>query len=152
MSLQITFMGFAEGATFDGRGHLALVGFMPQAVTAESFPAQIAIHLIVLADDDDRNATLGNRKAHVRITATNEDGDVVFLAEQSPPLNDLPVNGMGPRLAIVANLPITAAKPGTYTYAVRLRVSGPDGEEAMEQRASLMVLGAEEVDQRKRRI
>lgn len=77
-------MGFTEGATFDARGQLALIGFSPQAHVVEQFPAQISPSLVVIIDDSDDGSTIvPGHTANVRVVVANEDGDVVFYVEQA---------------------------------------------------------------------
>lgn len=140
MSPQITFMGFAEGATFDGRGSLALVGFSPQATVVERFPAQVSPALVMIVDDDDDGAVLKlGRTAKVRIVVTNESGEVVFFVEQGSAVAEIKNTGLPGRLALVAQFPITASKAGRYCYSATINITESDTPE-MNGQASLRVV------------
>ncbi|MDF2270677.1 hypothetical protein P2Q00_35415 [Streptomyces coacervatus] len=143
-------MGFAEAATFDARGQLALIGFSPQAFTVEQFPGQVNAPLIMIIDDDDEGATLkAGRTANVRIMVKNDSGEVVFFVEQATPVNEVKNSGMLPgRLALVAQVPVTASKAGRYTYHATVTVVGDDSPELTAQ-ASLRVVDQALLDARR---
>ncbi|MFJ3618005.1 hypothetical protein ACIPSH_07590 [Streptomyces iakyrus] len=142
-------MGFAEGATFDGRGSLALVGFCPQASVVERFPAQVSPALVVIIDDDDDGATLKvGRNANVRIVVTNESGEVVFFVEQASPVSEIKNTGLPGRLALVAQFPITASKAGRYAYSATINIAESDAPE-LAATASLRVVDQGWLDARK---
>ncbi|MFD9880113.1 hypothetical protein ACFWZT_01445 [Streptomyces alboflavus] len=148
MSPQVTFIGFAEGAIFDARGQLALVGFCPQANVVERFPAQVTPSLIVIIDDDDEGKTLKlGRTANVRIVVTNEAGEVVFYVEQSTPVAELKKTGLPGRLALAAQFPITASKAGRYTYQATIRIAESDAA-PLTAEASLRVVDQDWIDAR----
>ncbi|MFF8485129.1 hypothetical protein [Streptomyces antibioticus] len=144
-------MGFAEGATFDARGSLALVGFCPQVVSVERFPAQVSPALVVIVDDDvdGTNLKLG-RTANVRLIVTNEAREVVFYVEQATTVTEVKNTGLPGRIALVAQFPVTASKAGRYTYSATIKISDSSAPE-MNADASLLVVDQAWLDARKSR-
>src|SRR5438105_275331 len=57
MSLQLEWLGIAEGAVFDARKALTLVGINQDIVRVSSLPTQWQTTIIVLAADDSEEAT-----------------------------------------------------------------------------------------------
>ncbi|MEU5968899.1 hypothetical protein [Streptomyces globisporus] len=145
----MTFMGFAEGATFDARGQLALIGFSPQVHTVEQFPAQLAPSVVVIVDDDDESQVLKDgRTASVRMVVANEAGEVVFFVEQATPIAEAKKSGLPGRLTLMAQFPITASKAGRYRYHATISVAGDQAPD-IEAEATLRVVDQAWLDARK---
>ncbi|MFE9685794.1 hypothetical protein [Streptomyces sp. NPDC006285] len=133
-------MGFAEGATFDARGSMALVGFCPQATVVERFPAQVSPALVVVIDDDIDGATLKlGRTAKIRLIVTNESQEVVFYVEQATPVSEIKNTGLPGRIALVAQFPITASKAGRYSYSATINITGSSAPEMTSSTTHLVV-------------
>lgn len=149
MSPQVTFIGFSEGATFDARGQLALIGFSPQVHIVDQFPAQLAPTVVVIVDDDDESHTLKEgRTANVRIVVANEADEVVFFVEQATPVSEVKKSGLPGRLTLMAQFPITASKAGRYKYQATISIAGSQAP-SLTAHASLRVVDRAWLDARK---
>ncbi|ROQ96792.1 hypothetical protein EDE04_3261 [Streptomyces sp. 2132.2] len=133
---------------FDARGHLALVGFSPQAHVADTFPTTVAPSLIMLVDDaEEASVLVPGGAATVRVVVTNDDGEVVFYVEQAAQIGGpKDASGLPGRFSLVAQFPVTAAKAGQFRYSVTLTF--PGGEQ-VQQEARLRVVDQAWLDERK---
>jgi hypothetical protein len=133
MTLRVDYLGIAEGAIFDARGGLAVVGFSPQALIAESLPSQLAFHLIMIAEDEDEGSKgsvllAETNTVSIKIQLTAPDGQVVFFVDQKTPLQAVRVPDLPPRMMVVAVVPFTAAKAGAYRVTLTLTVPTATGD------------------------
>ncbi len=131
MSLNIDWVGLAEGATQDLRGNMALVGFNPRALPVEMLPAQLVPTFIVAIDDDEDPAPVlvAGTNLHSSLTVVGPQGETLFFADmpgsQAPPKRRDDVPG---RLVLAVQAAFTAEKAGRYSFRFSFRVEGRDDQ------------------------
>lgn len=145
MSLLVNLAVLAEGVAPDSRGLLTLVAANPQAFVADQFPAQFAPVFVIAIDEEKDTDTSGiiaaAQKITFRVQATDPDGNVVFYAQQQPPVPPAPHPHMPPRLNLVVQVPFNAPKVGEYAISARITVSGQERhDEVIEASQKVLVV------------
>jgi hypothetical protein len=136
MTLKVVTAALAEGVALDTRGNVSLVGFNPQMLTYERLPAQCSPAFAVALEDEEGAppSIQPGRLLHIELQVTGTDGEVLFFAEDNQNLQNPKVEGIPPRVQLIANVQFTAAKAGKY--AVTARFNYPDEPDGPVEAAS----------------
>lgn len=135
MSLIVDLAVLAEGAAADSRGSMTLVGVNPNVLLAETFPVQFSpILLVTLKDDQEAGTLTPGRLVAATVKATGPDGEVIFIAPAiRQVITPSPLPALPPKINVLAQVPFTASKNGTYTISARITViDGDNGTELAE--------------------
>jgi hypothetical protein len=135
VSLIVDLAVLAEGAAADSRGSITLVGVNPNVLLAETFPVQFSpILLVTLKDDEEAGTFRPGRVVAATVKATGPDGEVIFIAPAiRQVITPSPLPALSPKINVIAQVPFTASKSGTYTVSARMTViDGDSGAELAE--------------------
>jgi hypothetical protein len=138
MSLQLEWVGIAEGAVFDARKALTLVGINQNVVRVTSLPSPWQTSIIVMAADDTVSGTLGVLSGTISIEIRDPSNNVVFSTTNKvvvePAQSDIPGSMVAAALVIMQ---ITQA--GRYRVNVVLTPEA-DGEEESRGHKDIYVI------------
>jgi hypothetical protein len=143
VSLVIDLAVLTEGIAADARGSITLVGVNPNVLLAETFPLQFSPFLFLTLKDEEEAGTLSpGRVVAATVRATAPDGEVIFVA---PAIRQViapaPFPALHPRVNVIAQVPFTASKNGTYLISARVTVlDGEGGAELAEVTAERTIM------------
>ena len=121
MALTARRIAVSEGAAFDARGYLTLVGFDPQAFVVARFPATLTPTIVAIFDDRDEPHARDGDSVRVRCEVRGtESAGTLFLNELQQNLVVDPASPLPVRVQILLQAPFSASKAGTYTAVVTL--------------------------------
>jgi hypothetical protein len=122
MSLEVSLATLAEGVTSDARGSLTLVAVNPYALIADQLPAQFGPVFVATIEDSDAEqpVIVPGINMSARVEATGPDDVVLFVTQMRQTVVPPPHPTMRPRVQIIAQVPFTASKKGTYTVSAHV--------------------------------
>lgn len=130
MTLRLAQFAVAEGATFDARGALALVGFAPVALPVMEFPAQVRLVVITIVEDDrDPEPILleAGRQPVIMLEVLSPAQVRVFVVQQQIPIapqqRQLPPQ-VPHRIQALAQTQFVADEPGVYQFRAEFVLQG----------------------------
>ncbi len=118
MAWKTRFFGVAEAAAFDVRGNLTASGICPPLLQVESFPAQIAPFVLLIAEDPDTQIADAPRTFNFRVQVLSPDGDALLVIQQDVPAQPRKIQSLPVRAQLVAQAPLSIPKAGCYTFSV----------------------------------
>jgi len=139
VSLELEYVGFAEGGAMDYRGSVALVGFAPQFIPVPDFPAQISPFFVVVAEDSRETKMVSGSTIIVGMDVEDPDGATIFHTEQVQDAQKKHLANLPSRFQLVAQIPILASKPGNYKYKLKVTTVG-ENEPIIDVEKSLRVI------------
>jgi hypothetical protein len=131
MSLSASLAVLAEGAAPDARGNMSLIAANPPALIADQLPAQFTPIFYVIAEDEDPDVPtiiIAGRTIEARVEAKGPDGEVVFFAQFRQPVIRQMHPVLPPRVQLLAQIPFTAAKTGSYQVSARVAILDEDDQ------------------------
>lgn len=153
MGFAFQWFGLAEGALFDQRGGLTVVGFNPNTWQVSELPATINLtNIAVLEADLSEDSSLrGLTEVPVSVSPTIEDdAGVVIAAGQIRQTLRLAATVDEPNVAslnLVIGHQLQVATAGLYTATLRVQVAdGPEEVRSRRFRVSLNAPGAATLD------
>ena len=131
MTLQLEWLGIAEGSVIDSRGVASLVGVNQNVVTPQALPFAWSSSIYVfISEDPDNLPDNQDISATISLEILDPDGTIISSSTQTiknqRKYPDIPVT-----IAVAAQIVLAIQKSGRFTIACTLRSS--DSSEPLDQ-------------------
>ena len=128
MSLVVDLAVLAEGAATDARGNLTLVAANPHMLMADELPAQFSPVFLAVIDEaedtDAPNILAVGRVINAKIEVVGPDDEALFVGQIRQAVMPPAYPSLRPVLQVIAQIPFTASKIGTYRVSAHIEVGG----------------------------
>lgn len=119
MGLIVDLAVLAEGAATDSRGNVTLVAANPHILVANEFPVQFApVFVAIIADEAEDgpqpSVLVPGVTVTAKVTAEGPGEETLFVAQLRQIIQASPIPNLTPRFQLLAQVPFTASKSGTY--------------------------------------
>jgi hypothetical protein len=142
VALQLEWVGIAEGAVFDTRKALTLVGINQNVVRVASLPSPWQTSIIVLAGDDGLTGGSDILSGSISLEVKDPEDKVVFSTTNKvvvePPEKEIPGSFVAAALVI---LQLTQA--GRHRINVTLKPDSDEGEASVGHKDIYVISGVE---------
>ncbi len=147
MTLRVDWFGLAEGVAADAAGKVTLVGFAPQFLLIDRYPAIAAPSVVwIIEDDEDPSPLLGaGIRGTFKIEVSNPEGATMFVTTQPVELGAKRWPALPTRLQLIAQFPLQIEKPGAYRIHGELRL--PELSEPLEGVRTILIANPADLDE-----
>ncbi|KAB1110784.1 MULTISPECIES: hypothetical protein [Micromonospora] len=154
MSLELDWLGLAEGVTADNEQRITLMNVSPGAFRRESFPTNLKFAIVLFFTDDEKPERLltEGRMVKINFEVSAPDGTGIAAGSAETRVQSKTERALPPRVQFSAELTAEFPKPDFYTISttvtlddeVEPRLTATRTMQVVEARRSQVTPSAEE--------
>lgn len=145
MSLELEWLGIAEGAVFDSRKALSLVGINQNIVRVGTLPAQWQTTIIVMAADDSDDAADGTVSGTLSIEIKDPSNETVSSTKNKLVV-DRPQKEVPGSVVAAALVGLQLSQLGRYSVTAELTPDAGGGSPSKRHKYIYVISDAEDSD------